>query len=158
MDILQYAIKMEKDSAKFYHEQALKNKDNKLYPVFISFAKDEEKHEKIIREKKEGINSILNDNDVDSVKNVFSDITGFDFEKTSPEQLDAYRKALKMEQESIDLYKKLSSESSDDKELFEFLIKQEEEHYSLVEKIIELVNRPNGWVESAEFGLRREDY
>ena len=51
MDILEYAIKMEKDGAKFYHEQALKNKDNKLYPLFISLVKDEEKHEKIIREK-----------------------------------------------------------------------------------------------------------
>ena len=63
-----------------------------------------------------------------------------------------------MERESIELYKKLLSESSDDKELFEFLIKQEEEHYRLIEEIVKLVNRPNVWVESAEFGLRREEY
>jgi len=156
MNTLEYAIKMEKDGAKFYHEQALKNKDNKLYPVFTSLAKDEEKHARIIKEKREGINSLLNDDNIASIKNVFSDIKGFDFDKSNPDQIDVYRKALKMEQESIDLYKKLLAESKDNKELFEFLVKQEEAHYSLLEEIIKLVNRPNEWVESAEFGIREK--
>jgi len=156
MNTLEYAIKMEKDSTKFYHEQALKNKDNKMYPVFILLEKDEEKHARIIKEKREGINSLLNDDNIDSNENIFSDIKGFDFEKSNPDQIDVYRKALKMEQESIDLYKKLLAESKNNKELFEFLVKQEEAHYSLFEKIIKLVNRPNEWVESAEFGIREK--
>lgn len=43
-----------------------------------------------------------------------------------------------------------------DKKIFEFLIEQESDHYKVLEQLIELVNRPNDWVESAEFGVRKE--
>jgi rubrerythrin len=64
--------------------------------------------------------------------------------------------ALEKERQSIELYQKLLLHATDDRELFEYLIKQEQEHYGLLEEIIKMVNRPNEWVESAEFGLREE--
>jgi rubrerythrin len=156
MNGLEYAVQMELDGEMFYREQALKNKDNKLNPVFISLAEDEKKHAKIIKEKQVGIDSLIDEEDVESVKNVFIDATGLDSKGSATEQIDAYRKALEMEKKSIDLYKKLLSESKDDKDIFEFLIKEEEAHYKLIEEIIEMVRHPNEWVESAEFGLRKK--
>ena len=49
-------------------------------------------------------------------------------------------------------------EAKDEKEkkIFEFLIEQESDHYKVLEQLVEMVNRPNEWVESAEFGLRKE--
>lgn len=64
--------------------------------------------------------------------------------------------AAEKEKQSIELYKKLLSESKEDKDLYEFLISQEEEHYNMMEEIVVLVNRPNEWVGSAEFGNREE--
>jgi len=64
--------------------------------------------------------------------------------------------ALEMEKKSIELYTKLLSEAADDRELFAYLIKQEQGHLAIVEEIIKLVNRPNEWVEAAEFGEREE--
>jgi rubrerythrin len=156
MNGLEYAIQMELDGEMFYREQALKNKDNKLNPVFISLAEDEKTHAKIIKEKQAGRESLMNKENVNSLKNVFSDATGLDSKESASEQINAYRKALEMEKKSIDLYKKLLSESKDDKDTFKFLIKQEEEHYKLIEEIIEMVRHPDEWVESAEFGLRKK--
>jgi rubrerythrin len=53
-------------------------------------------------------------------------------------------------------YKDLLSKSPNDKDLFGFLISQEEKHYKVMEAIVKMVNRPNEWVESAEFGIREE--
>ncbi|WP_028829458.1 ferritin-like domain-containing protein [Proteocatella sphenisci] len=156
MNSLEYAIKMEVDGEMFYREQAAENKDNKLYPVFISLAEEEKRHAKIIKEKQAGRDFIPDEKDINSSKNVFSDVTGLDFKKSTPEQINAYVKALEMEKQSIDLYKKLLSESNDDKVFFEFLIKQEEDHYKLIEEIIKMVRRPDEWVEAAEFGVREE--
>ncbi len=155
MNISDYAIQMESDGEMFYREQALENKDNTLHVVFISLAKDEERHAKIIKDKEVNIDFPLQEN-IASIKNVFNNTTEFDFEKSSPKQIDVYRKALIMEQASIDLYKKLLSESKGDEEFFKFLIKQEEEHYKLLKEIIKMVNRPSIWVEDAEFGIREE--
>ena len=156
MDILENAIKMEVDGENFYREQALINKDNNLHPVFILLAKDEKKHANLIREKMEGIDSPLNNGDVASIENVFTDLKEFNFEKINPDQVSVFRKALKMEQDSIDFYKNLFGESNDDTEFFKFLFRQEEAHYKLFEEIIKFVNRPSEWVESAEFGVREE--
>lgn len=155
MDILEYAIKMEKDGEKFYLDLAKKNKDNKLSNVFRSLANDEAHHAKIIRDKKEGISTPPSGKAEPAAENVFSDAQ-FKIESDIPGQVDAYKGALEKEQESIDLYKKLQSESGESKEFFAFLIEQEEGHYKLIEEIIEMVNRPNEWVESAEFGRRKE--
>jgi rubrerythrin len=157
VDILEYAIKMELDGEKFYNEQAYANRNNSLHTVFLSIAHDEANHARIISKKKDGVNLPLNEKARASANNVFSDLAGFEIESDDPKQIDVYREALKREQESIELYEKLLSESDEDLELYRFLISQEKEHFKLLEEIIKMVNRPNEWVEAAEFG-RREEY
>ena len=68
------------------------------------------------------------------------------------------RRQQENEKKSIDLYQKMLQEAVDerDKKIFEYLIEQENDHYKVLEQLIEMVNRPNEWVESAEFGLRKE--
>ncbi len=156
MNGFDYAVQMEVDGEKFYREQALLNKDNVLNPVFLSLAEDEKKHAQMIKEKQMGQDSLTDQEIVVDTKNVFTSATGMDADKIMIDQIDAYKKALEMEQKSIDLYKKLLAESQDEKDFFEFLIKQEEKHYQLIDEIIVMVNRPNEWVESAEFGVRKK--
>jgi rubrerythrin len=73
-------------------------------------------------------------------------------------QLNLYRVALEKEKESVELYKTMLSEAKDDKdkELLEYLIKEEGEHQTILDELVLLINRPNDWVESAEFGKREE--
>jgi rubrerythrin len=51
-----------------------------------------------------------------------------------------------------------AADATDEKEkkIFKFLIEQEDSHYKVIEQLIEMVKRPDEWVESAEFGLRKE--
>jgi len=153
---LEFAINMEHDGEKFYKRQAEINKDNSLNTVFLLLEKDEAHHAQILQNK---FNELTDNNTLSQVNNVFKESKGFisEFEKI-PNQLDAYKFALEIERKSIDLYTSFLSESTDDqsKELFEFLIKQEKDHYTIFEELILLIERPEEWVENAEFGIREE--
>lgn len=157
MDILVYAIKMELDGEKYYVEQAELNRENSLYNVFMDLAKDEGDHARILEDKARGSLYRLSAPVRSSVQNVFSRLSGSKGTPGSPDQVEIYKEALEKEKQSIDLYKKLLGESEGDKEIYEYLIAQEEEHCEILEEIIRMANRPNEWVESAEFG-KREDY
>ncbi|MHB1315509.1 MAG: ferritin-like domain-containing protein [Christensenellales bacterium] len=157
MDVLEFAINMELDGVKYYHDLAEANKGNNLYTVFNGLADDESNHAKILKEKEQGIRFIKRKPIVLKARSIFSK-AGFEGEPyKQPEQVDLYRVAMRKEMQSIELYQKLLRETGEDKDLFEFLIAQEKVHYQIMEEIVRLVDRPNVWVESAEFG-RREEY
>ena len=157
MDILKFAIEMELEGEKYYREQAESHHENSLDKVFISLANDESNHAKILKNKSKGLHYQFNTSIRSTTQNIFEGLGDFKIAiKSNPDQVDVYRMTLEKERQSIELYKKLRSESEDDKDLFEFLVSQEEQHYKILEEIIKMVNRPNEWVESAEFGLREE--
>ncbi|MBC3803479.1 rubrerythrin [Acetobacterium fimetarium] len=160
MNSLEFAIKMELDGVEYYKRQAEINKDNRLNTVFLLLAKDEARHAKILENEFKERDYELTDNDtLAEANNVFKGSRDFINEfKKIPNQLDAYRLALEKERQSIELYKKFLSEAMDDKltVLFEYLVQQEKDHYKILEGLILLVERPEEWVESAEFGTREE--
>lgn len=157
MDILVYAIKMELDGEKYYKDQAKLNKGNSLYNVFMGLAEEESEHARILEDKSKGLSYKKKAPLATLRQNVFTGLKDFKIDlNNKAEQLDAYKVALVKEKESIDLYKKLLNESPESADLYKFLISQEEEHYALIEDIIKMVNRPNEWVEAAEFGKREE--
>ena len=161
MNSVEFAIKMELDGEKYYREQAENNQDNSLNAVFLLLAEDENGHAKLLKNELEKISYDLADNEtLADTNNVFRDKGDFKnkFEKI-PDQLDVYRMALQMEKDSIELYQKFFSESTDEqtKKLFGYLVKQEENHFKIFDNLITLVERPDEWVEDAEFGPR-EDY
>jgi len=161
MNSVEFAIKMELDGEKYYREQAENNQDNSLNAVFLLLAEDESGHAKLLKNELEKISYDLADSEtLADTNNVFRDKGDFKnkFEKI-PDQLDVYRMALQMEKDSIELYQKFFSESTDEqtKKLFGYLVKQEENHFKIFDNLITLVERPDEWVEDAEFGPR-EDY
>jgi rubrerythrin len=157
MDALKYAIEMELDGEKYYSKQAAASPQRNLKILFSMLAEDEKNHAAILKSKMEGQPYELDDSGHSPAKNVFTGMADFEIDiKKFPEQVDLYRLALEKERQSIELYQKLLSETTDAGELFEYLIKQEQGHFGILEEIIKMVNRPNEWVESAEFGLREE--
>ncbi len=160
MNILEFAIKMEHKGEKYYTEQAEINKDNVLSTVFLKLAKDESMHAKVLQSKANKLSYNLMQNEtLSEAKNVFSDIEARKIGINQiPNQLGVYRLALENEKASITLYRKYLYEATDDesKKLFEYLIKQEEDHYEIIDLLVSLLSRSEEWVESAEFGLRKE--
>ena len=160
MNSLEFAINMELDGQKYYLEQAENNKDNSLKTVFLLLAKDEGCHADMIKKELAETTYELTDNKIlTETNNVFKGVGDFKNRfKEIPNQIDVYRMALEREQESIDLYKKFLNDAVDEssKKLFDFLVKQEENHYRIFDNLITLVERPEEWVEDAEFGIREE--
>lgn len=156
MDIFEFAIKMELDGEKFYLDLAEESKNNSLSKVFLSLAKDEANHAKIIQDKQAGKDTPLSEGISATVESIFGDDSGFKFEGKKPEQVEAYRAALEKEKASIAVYEKMAAESGENQAMCAYLIKQEEDHYQILEEITKAVDRPNAWIESAEFGVREE--
>ena len=160
MNALEYAIKMEKDGEKYYAGQAEKNKNNSLHPVCSILAADENRHARILGKKINDLPyDLVNMDTYSTTKNIFSGIGDFKSEiKSMPSQLDFYTMALEKEKQSIDLYTDFLAKAStaDDIKLFEFLIKQEKQHFEIFDELVELLRRPEEWVENAEFGIRKE--
>ena len=160
MSTLQLAVQMELDGEQYYLQQAEAFSGLPVSKVFKFLAKAEQKHAALIKNFAEGQELNLADDDLKSVKHVFSNLAPYQTKAESmPRQLDIYRFAMDLEQKSITLYKKLKDETeqANEKKLLDFLIEQEEEHYALFETLTEMVQRPVDWVEDAEFG-NREDY
>jgi rubrerythrin len=160
MDVLQYALDMELDGERYYRRQAETYADTPLKPVFDTLAKDELKHAEIVRGRMEGTAYQLKASEAQfSRKNLFQGMKDYvPLVKDNPDQAALYHEALELEQRSIDLYTDIRSKSADAQtlEMLDFLIREESRHYQILEDVFRFVNRPNEWVESAEFGLREE--
>lgn len=162
MNSLDYAIKMEQDGEKYYREQAEINKDNGLYVVCNLLAEEEKMHAQILENKKKNLTYNLNDSDfLANAKNVYTGVKGIEVQEANyPSQLDFYRTVCEMEEKSIDLYQEFLSDAveEEDRKLYEYLIGQEKQHLEAFEEMSRLLENAEWWVESPEFGIRREEY
>lgn len=160
MNSMDFAINREIEGEKYYRAQALLNTDNFLAVIFVALAEDENKHANILQNKEKEISYELEESRIFSIyKNSFASMDMINRKNENKlAQLEVYRAALEIEKESIDLYKEFLSEAKNEveKNLFQYLIKEEEKHFQILEDIVFLVNRPEEWIESAEFGLREE--
>jgi rubrerythrin len=160
MNALEFAINQEQDGEKYYREQAEKNQNNVLNTVCLMLAEDEKNHALILRKKLKGVPYELNDSSVlIKEKNIFKGIGDIKLEdKKVLSQLDFYTIVLEKEKQSIDLYTGFLSKAKEDQEkiLYKYLIGQEKLHYDFFEQLVLLLRSEEQWVESAEFGLRKE--
>ncbi len=158
MTVLQYALEMEQDGEAYYNNQAQTFADTPLKPVFETLAKQEHKHADLLRSKMEGTPYELKESDeFANRENLFSGMKDYKPKvEANPAQAELYREARELEQKSIDLYSDLLGKTDDaeTKALLDFLVKEETQHYEILEELFRFVNRPNEWVEDAEFGLR----
>ena len=160
MAIFEFAIGMEMDGEKYYRDQAQRNAGNPLEKIFYMLAEDEKRHAEILQNKEAGGDYALAQNEtLAGSKSIFQGIGDFKSEiQIVPGQLDLYTAAMEMEKKSIDLYEEFLSKAQDEpsKEIFAYLIGQEKEHYTIMEDLAEMVRHALDWVESAEFGIRKE--
>ncbi len=160
METIKYAIKMEIDAKDYYCDQAEKFKDYPIARVFEILAETAMKHKKILHDYEERLNLTSELVDPAKIDNIYSNLADFKCEYTLiPKQLNAYQKALELEEKSIKLYTGFLKKTTDktERQLLKRLIKEEKKHYELIDELIRLIERPETWVEDAEFG-RREEY
>ena len=118
-------------------------------------AEEEQKHYNLVKQMKTETPDSVTDTDVlGEAKPVFKSIrNGTSKFQSNKSELEIYRKAQQIEQDSRDFYLARAQEVSDQKqsEIFEQLAEEEKKHYFLLDNIIEMVARPEQWLEDPEW-------
>ena len=157
MQILDYAMRMEKDGENYYRDLAAKSPDTGLAAILNMLAGEEIKHHNVLRQIEEDRKPEMKEGTIrEDVKNVFVELQEqegqFDFKAS---QIDSYRKAQEIEQKSRDFYleKIEDMESPAAKELFYRIAEEERLHYQMLDSLIEFISRPEpgNWLENAEW-------
>ena len=159
-NIFQYAMQMEKDGENYYRQLAQQANNNGLKTILTMLADEEVKHYNALENIQSQNTQIAESGILKDVKNVFIQIRdsgeNLNYEIN---QIDLYKKARDIEQKSQDFYWEKAGEVTQDfqKKLFLKLADEEKKHYVLLDNIIELISRPEQWLENAEF-FHLEDY
>jgi rubrerythrin len=155
MDIFQYAMQMEADGEDFYRTAAQESKHRGIKAILTMLADDEARHYNVIEKMKSAEPLQLPDTTIlTDAKNIFVQMKESGEKFTSQtSQIMLYKKALDIEKKSRDFYTEKANEvmDEDQKELFLKLAQEEQKHYVLLENIIDLLSRPDAWLENAEF-------
>ena len=161
MNIIETAIRIEKEGEKYYRELAEQTNSQGLRKIFTLLADDEVIHRKIFEKLKKKTEIELNDSGLLVEASVL--FKGMSEQEKNLQESDqqeaAYQTALKHEQKSIEIYQGLLEQTSSDLEIevIEKVIAEEKKHAFLIENMIDFIRQPKYWLENAEF-RQLEDY
>ncbi|MDO8446325.1 MAG: ferritin family protein [Deltaproteobacteria bacterium] len=157
MDIYKYAMEMEKDGEVLYREMAANTGNTGIRNILIMLADAEVRHYDIFKKMKEAEKEkveVPDTNILNDVKNIFKKIkkTG-ELSNLHASQIELYKKAQGIEKKSEEFYLKEADEVKDEsqKRAFRKIAKEESKHYLILENIINLIERPQQWLENPEW-------
>ncbi len=160
MDIFEYAMQMEKDGENYYRRLAESTDNKGVKTIFTMLADEEVKHFNIIRDAKSQTPQQVSESTIlHDTKNIFTELrqSGERWDLNA-EQKELYKKARDIEEKSRKFYLEKSQQVGEEqKQIFLKLAEEERKHYLLLENILQLVSRPESWLENAEF-YHSEDY
>ncbi|MGD9109393.1 MAG: ferritin family protein [Phycisphaerales bacterium] len=155
MDIFEFAMEKEKYAEQFYRDLAERAPDAGLKEIFTMLADEEEKHCEVVENMKAQADvesaqtSVLGD-----ARDIFEKMReGSKKFNLDVSQIELYKKAQDIEKQARNFYLEKVGEVKlqNQKNIFLQLAEEEKKHYFLLDNIIEFVNRPNEWLENAEF-------
>jgi rubrerythrin len=160
MDIYEYAMQMEKDGESFYRELAAQAASPGTRNILTRLANAEVKHYRLFEDMKKHENT----QPVDlaylaDIKNIFVTMReGREPLSTNGGQIDLYRKAQELEKRTRDFYREKAGEVEESqKAIFLKIANEEQNHFNVLETIIDMVSRPQTWLENPEW-YHLEDY
>jgi rubrerythrin len=146
---------MEKEGEAFYRQLAAQSPNPGLKKILIMLADDEVKHAETFEiMKKDTPAEMAETRILKYAKNVFEQMREAGAEiKTDVSQIELYKKAQALEVKSENFYrqKALEVETGELRNMFLKIADEEQKHFVLLRNIVELVSRPDLWVENAEF-------
>ncbi|MCB2200121.1 ferritin family protein [bacterium] len=162
MNVFEFAMQMEKDGEAYYRELADSANNDGLSRILNFLADEEVKHYNIFKRMAGGkVEALPKSTLLADVKNIFVEMKdrGEKFDFDVEKQVAYYRKAQDLEKKSENLYADKAKESTDEKErdILIQIAEEEKRHYFVLENIIEFVNKPDRWLEDAEWN-HLEDY
>lgn len=156
MNAYEYAMEMEKEGEKFYRELASKATEKGIKTIFLNLANEEVKHYELFKELAEHEDNVTipKMNVLKEAKAIFAEMKAsgreLDFGK---DQITLYKKAFESENKAYTLYVQKANEMNNPKhkEIFLRIAAEEKKHLELLENLVDFVESPLNWLESAEF-------
>lgn len=153
---LEKAIRMEIDGKEYYLKASEKTGNALGKKLLQSLAAEEDTHRKVFEEIYESIRNkrgwprkAFHTDGGRALRTVFGDaIDNMDGEITSlPEEIDAVKTAMTMENETYDFYREQSKWAAYDaeKQFYDALAAQEEEHHRVLLDYYEFLKNPSAW-------------
>ncbi len=156
MQILEEAIKFEKEGMDFFQERGKSAPSAIERSVFASLAADEAGHHADLIKMRD---EMLARNDVSAIKmdddhhraarEIFTGAMASvaDSDPYSADELEILRGALEVERRGFNMYKKAAAgvTSASAKETFEHLASQEQEHFRLLSNTLDYLSNPEGF-------------
>lgn len=161
MDIFEFSIQMEKDAEALYRDLESRSSHVGVKKIFTMLAKDEQRHAEAIETLQKKMHPEKTASSSGEIVTVFKEIKEkSQTEKLTDEILPELRRALDIEKQGREFYKEQMDavDTEEAKKLFSLLSRQEDYHYNTVENLIELIEKPQWWVEHAEFVPSGDDY
>jgi rubrerythrin len=153
MDIYDFAMQMEQDGAKFYGDLVSQSNDAGVKRIFTMLADDEVKHYNVVKEMaREASPAMVETSILTDAKNIFAEMRDSPFNLEGM-QVDLYRTGQDIERRSQAFYEEKAQQVDRPahRTLLLKLAEEEHRHFLLLDAIIEFVNRPQTWMENAEF-------
>lgn len=164
MNIFEFAMKMEEDGRAFYLDHAKKTTIPDLKSVLIELAEDELKHYNLFKAMRDGQVAEYEEPKqtriLSSVKNVFESLKAQNEELSlRGETRDLWVKAQEIEKKSEDFYREKAAEVDNEKQkdVINRIADEEHRHWVAIENVIQFLDRPQQWLEDAEWS-NLEDY
>jgi rubrerythrin len=155
MDIVEYALQMEKDGEEYYRKLAAEAENEGIRQIFEMLADTEVEHyQTFLKIKNNQPIPAADDRIVSKVQNVFQQMQDDgSWEKVTGDQSEAYRKARDVEMKSHEFYLEKANELTDpaQKALCQRIAEEEREHYQILDSILEFIDHPSAWMENAEW-------
>jgi rubrerythrin len=158
-EALDQARKLEMDGIEFYTGAAEQCGVLSGKRMFESFAADERRHLKVIREVAEGLGVDIEGMPMprDEIRTLFTTATENlgDYVEATEGERDAVQVAMGMEKESYDLYAGQAETAQAElaRQLFERLAREENQHYEMLENTLEYLNSNEEWFLWKEWAL-----
>ncbi len=164
MNIFEFAMKMEMDGKQFYEQSAGQVDSPELKRILLELAGDEEKHYAIFRALRDGVpveyEEAKKTRILAEVKNVFEALRAQNKDFAFPDSAKKiWVEAQKIERDSENFYREKADEVSDkhQKNILARIADEEQKHWITMENVIKFLDRPNHWLEDAEWS-NLEDY
>lgn len=155
MNAYEYALKVEKDGEQYYRELSSKSQYASLKLIFNILANEEVKHYNVI--KKMMSQSDIDVNKLDISLDTTTIFSGLKAEKDkvsfNSDEIKFYEEAIAKEDGVQEFYLEKAKESTNEVEkgLFTILAAEEGKHAVILQNILDFVQEPANFVESAEF-------
>ncbi len=155
MEILDYAIQMERDGYRFYMDSSEQVRDPAARSMMLSLAKDEQRHESIIQSFKDGCPAMRKGKEFASIRNVFEALVreGDPVFQDTETLKSVLKKGIELERQSEVLYGNLAEQSVSpaNKKIWHQLQKEEQKHEKLLALTLEHIEAPRLVLETSEF-------